>query len=65
MIIVFKPKTKDNDLNRVIEKVENLGLKTHISKGEETTIVGLIGDTTKVDARMIEVDEAVEKVMHV
>ena len=65
MIIVFKPKTKDNDLIRVIEKVENLGLKTHISKGEETTIVGLIGDTTKVDARMIEVDEAVEKVMHV
>ena len=65
MIIVFKPKSKDNDLNRVIEKVENLGLKTHISKGEETTIVGLIGDTTKVDARMIEVDEAVEKVMHV
>lgn len=65
MIIVFKPKTKESDLNRVIEKVEGLGLKTHVSQGVETTIVGLIGDTTKVDPRTIEVDEAVEKVMHV
>ena len=65
MIIVFKPKTKESDLNRVIEKVDGLGLKTHVSQGVETTIVGLIGDTTKVDPRTIEVDEAVEKVMHV
>ena len=65
MIIVFKPKTKESDLQRVIDKVETLGLKTHISIGEETTIVGLVGDTTKIDARMIEVDESVEKVMHV
>lgn len=65
MIIVFKPKTKESDLNRVIEKVEGLGLKTHVSQGVETTIVGLIGDTTKVDPESIEVDPAVEKVMHV
>jgi len=65
MIIVFKPKAKEKDLQRVIQKVETLGLVAHVSKGEETTIVGLVGDTTKVDARMIEVDEAVEKVMHV
>lgn len=65
MIIVFKPKTKESDLQRVISKVEALGLKPHVSIGEETTIVGLIGDTTKVDAKMIEVDETVEKVMHV
>ncbi|MEG0685274.1 MAG: 3-deoxy-7-phosphoheptulonate synthase, partial [Coprobacillus sp.] len=65
MIIVFKPKTKDEDLNRVIDKVEKLGLVTHVSKGTETTIVGLVGDTTVIDPRLIEVDGAVEKVMKV
>ncbi|MEG0549335.1 MAG: 3-deoxy-7-phosphoheptulonate synthase [Coprobacillus sp.] len=65
MIIVFKPKTKDEDLKRVVDKVEKLGLVTHISKGTETTIVGLVGDTTVIDPRLIEVDGAVEKVMKV
>ena len=65
MIIVFKQKTTDVDLKRVLKKVEHLGLDAHISKGEETTIVGLIGDTTRVDPTQLEVDSAVEKVMHV
>lgn len=65
MIIVFKPRVKEEDLARVIGKVKDFGLEAHVSKGEETTIVGLIGDTTKVDPRQIEVDSAVEKVMHV
>lgn len=63
MIIVFKQKTDEKDLKRVVDKVENLGLTAHVSQGEETTIVGLVGDVTKVDPRQIEVDEAVEKVM--
>ena len=42
MIIVFKPKAKDEDLKRVVDKVERLGLTAHVSKGEETTIVGLV-----------------------
>lgn len=54
MIIVFKPKIKDEDLKRVVDKVEKLGLVTHISKGTETTIVGLVGDTTVIDPRLIE-----------
>ncbi len=65
MIIVFKPKTKEEDLKRVIDKVEKLGLITHVSKGTETTIVGLVGDTTVIDPRTIEVDGAVEKIMKV
>ena len=65
MIIVFKPKAKDEDLKRVVDKVERLGLTAHVSKGEETTIVGLVGDTTIVDPKQIEVSPVVERVMHV
>lgn len=65
MIIVFKPKTSEKDLKKVVEKIEDLGLTAHISRGEETTIVGVVGDVLKVDTHSIEVDEAVQKVMRV
>ena len=42
-----------------------MGLKTHLSKGEMSTIVGLVGDTTRVDPKQFEVDECVERIMKV
>ena len=65
MIIVFKPRATENDVNRIIAKVEKMGLKTHLSKGEMSTIVGLVGDTTRVDPKQFEVDECVERIMKV
>lgn len=65
MIIVFKQNAKENEVKRVLDKVEKLGLKTHISQGEETLIVGLVGDTTRVDPKCIEVEESVERIMKV
>ncbi len=65
MIIVFKPRATENDVNRIITKVERMGLKTHLSKGEMSTIVGLVGDTTRVDPKQFEVDECVERIMKV
>ncbi len=65
MIIVFKQNAKEKDVKRVLGKVEKLGLKTHISQGEETLIVGLVGDTTRVDPKRIEVEESVERIMKV
>ncbi len=65
MIIVLKKRADENDLQRVLKKVENHGVQAHVSKGENVTVVGLIGDTTKVDPEMMEVDEAVDKVMKV
>ena len=65
MIIVLKAKTAEADQKRIVDKVNAFGLKAHVSKGEETTIIGLIGDTTRIDRKTIEVDPAVEKVMSV
>lgn len=65
MIIVFKQNAKEKEVKRVLDKVEKLGLKTHISQGEETLIVGLVGDTTRVDPKRIEVEESVERIMKV
>lgn len=45
--------------------VKRRGLDTHIVVGQEMTIIGCIGDTTKIDAKLFEVDSSVDKVMHV
>ena len=65
MIIVLKQEAKNEDVTRIEQGVKEKGLEAHISKGENQTIIGLVGDTTKVDPESIEVDPAVEKVMHV
>ena len=65
MIIVFKPKTKDEDVQKIVEQVEEKGLTTHIVVGTETTICGIIGDVTKVDPKQLEVSPVVDHVMRV
>ena len=65
MIIVLKPRTTKQDIVRVEDMVKARGLDTHIIEGSEMTIIGCIGDTTRIDMKRFEVDPAVTKVMHV
>lgn len=65
MIIVLKPHTTEENINRVENLVKNRGLDTHVVRGTEMTIIGCIGDTTLIDPRLFEVDSSVDKVMHV
>lgn len=48
MIIVMKPSATPEDIERVKEKIESSGLKTHLSTGEDVTIIGIIGDKSKI-----------------
>lgn len=65
MIIVFKPKTTEAEIKRMEDLMHSKGLDTHLVVGADVTVCGLIGDTTKIDPRMIEVNTCVEKVMRV
>lgn len=65
MIIVLKPHATQADLTRVEHMIKKRGLDTHIVVGQEMTIIGCIGDTTKIDSKLFEVDASVDKVMHV
>ncbi len=65
MIIVMKPRATQEDIDRVINKVKKRGLETHLVAGAEMSVIGCIGDTTKLDPKLFEVDGAVDKVMHV
>lgn len=65
MIIVLKPRTQQQEIDRVINLIKSKGLDTHIVEGAEMTVIGCIGDTTKIDAKLFEVNPSVDKVMHV
>ena len=65
MILVLKPHTSAEDNARVESLVKNKGLTPHMVVGNEMTIIGCVGDTSKVDPRLFEVDPSVERVMHV
>jgi 3-deoxy-7-phosphoheptulonate synthase len=48
MIIVTRIGTTDEELDRIRERVESMGLRTHLSRGENRTIIGCIGDEERL-----------------
>ena len=67
-IIVLKPDATDEALRHLLKKLESKGLNAHVSKGTERTIIGVIGDTSKVteeEEDAIRVMTGVENVMRI
>ena len=65
MIIIVKNSYDDKQLNNLIEWVEGLGLSTNLSKGHHSTILGLVGDTSKVDIDLVRSLDIVEDVKRI
>jgi 3-deoxy-7-phosphoheptulonate synthase len=67
-IIVLKPGVRASQVKHIARKLEELGLKANISKGTERTIIGVIGDTSKVSEDVenaFRVMPGVEEVMRI
>ncbi|MGH7255284.1 MAG: 3-deoxy-7-phosphoheptulonate synthase [Nitrospirales bacterium] len=62
MIIVLKPDATERQIDHLIDRLRELGLKAHISKGEERTIVGVIGDDRILQNQPLSVFPGVESV---
>ena len=66
MIIVMKQSARPQDVETVVDRVEELGYKVHLSRGEARTIVGIIGaDEYLLQRATFEVMDGVEKSMRV
>ncbi len=44
MIIITKPNVTDAEIDHIRERIESVGMRTHLSRGEHRTIIGCIGD---------------------
>jgi 3-deoxy-7-phosphoheptulonate synthase len=63
MIIVLRPNSSDQQIEHVIERIQELGFKAHLSKGELRTIIGVIGDESKLQAEPLQAIDGVEQVL--
>ncbi|MBN1794825.1 MAG: 3-deoxy-7-phosphoheptulonate synthase [Candidatus Omnitrophica bacterium] len=65
MIIVLKREATQGEIDHIVKKVEQLGLRSMISRGVERTIIGVIGDEAIVRSQPLEVYPGVERVIPV
>ena len=65
MIAVLKNGTTTAQREHLIEWLKRMGLEVHLSQGQEITILGLIGDTSRVDMELLSSLEIVESVKRV
>ncbi len=65
MIIVIKNNTEEKQLNNLTKWIKSLGLGIHLSRGENTTILGLVGDTSVVDIDLVRSLDIVERVQRI
>ena len=65
MITVLKQGTTVEQRDQLIKWFEDQGLRVHVSVGEYQTVLGLIGDTTKVDTDMLELLDIVDFVKRI
>jgi len=63
MMIVMKPTATEEQIRAVIERVESVGARTHLSRGEEVTVIGAIGDREHVQRLELEGSPGVDRVV--
>jgi 3-deoxy-7-phosphoheptulonate synthase len=65
MIIVLKPHSSQPVIDHVLERIRQLGFKPHLSQGEHRTIIGVIGDESKLQAEPLKAIAGVEQVLSI
>ena len=65
MIAVLKQDATEEQIENLTVWLEGRGLSVHLSKGEFNTILGLIGDTSRIDIELLEGLEMIESVKRI
>lgn len=65
MIIIMKPGASNEAIASVTHMIEEKGLAAHLSKGTQVTIIGVVGDKSRLTGCNIELSDGVEKIVPV
>ena len=65
MVVCLNPKTTREDVDKIISYIKDMGLDVQVTEGQQSTILGLIGDTSKIDPNTLMMNVHVDKVMRV
>src|SRR5262245_65359052 len=63
MIIVLRPESTDAQIQHILDRIAELGFKPHVSRGQMRTIIGVIGDESKLQAEPLQAIPGVEQVL--
>ncbi len=63
MIVVMKPGASQQQIDHIIERIEQLGLRSHVIVGTERTVVAALGEKRDGAKQALELGEGVEKVV--
>ena len=65
MVVILKKNADAGKIQALLRQIDTLGVKTNYSEGTEATVIGLIGDTSRVDMDTLLANEAVEDVKRI
>ena len=65
MIIVMKPGASKKNIENVLGIIRTNGLEPHLSDGKEVTIIGVVGDKTRLMNQNLEIADGVERIVSV
>lgn len=65
MVVVLKPNVSVEKRNELIREIESMGVKVQVTEGTETSILGIIGDTTNLNKYRIASNEIVANILRV
>lgn len=65
MIAILRKDVSNQAVDHIVSWIETKGLSCDVSRGENETIIGLVGDTTKIDPFLLESMDVVERVQRV
>ena len=65
MIAILKHGTTSDQTKHLVQWLNRMNLDVHVSEGQEVTVLGLVGDTSRVDMDLLESLEIVDSVRRV
>lgn len=65
MIIVMKPQASERSIHAVTKYIEDNGLQVHLSQGEEVTIIGIVGDKSRLSTENLIIFKDVDRIVPV
>ena len=65
MIAILRKNVSDEAVSSIVSWIEGKGLTAHVSRGSNETVIGLVGDTTKIDPFLLESMDVVQRVQRV
>lgn len=65
MIAILRKNASDEAVSHIVSWIEGKGLTAHVSRGSNETVIGLVGDTTKIDPFLLESMDVVQRVQRV